>query len=102
MNYVFALEFKKIAEENKLPLKDRAKHVAKMVIPTMLGMGAGSLAASQLDHQLMKIKSPTAKNIAKGVLMVGTPIAANLIIPNIREEWKKILESKPKQEVKKS
>lgn len=91
MNYVFALEFKKIAEENKPPLKDRAKHVAKMVIPTMLGMSTGALAASQLDTYLNKYQSQTAKNITKGLLTIGTPIAINLLIPSIREEWQKNL-----------
>jgi hypothetical protein len=99
MNYEFALEFKKLAEE-QVSRKDRAKHIAKVVVPTILGMGAGSLAASQLEHHLPKIQNPTAKNITKGLLMVGTPIAANIMIPGIRSEWQKILTSKPKKETK--
>lgn len=80
--------FQKLAEEN---LKQKIKEKAKIIIPLALGSGAGIVAANQLKHQLSKIQSPAAKNIAKGAIIIGTPIMASAIVPSLRREWEKLL-----------
>jgi hypothetical protein len=88
-----AIEFIKLAEQEE----SRAKNIAKAVIPGIIGMGMGGVAAHQLRHQLNKIQSPAAKNMARGALVVAAPIAASVLIPQIRGEWQKIIDSATKK-----
>lgn len=89
-----AYEFYKLAEEEE----SRGKRVLKTVVPGIIGMGLGGVAAHQLRHQLNKIQSPAAKNLAKGALVVAGPIATSMLLPQVRAEWQKIMEAASKRD----
>lgn len=81
-------EFIKLAKEEE---ESRAKRILKTVVPGVVGMGLGGVAAHALKEQLNKIQSPALKGMARGGLIIAAPIATSMIIPQVRDEWKKIV-----------
>ena len=91
MYYSFREELIKIAEESRA---DKVKRFTKVVIPAALGIGLGSVAADQLGHVLnTKVQNPQIKSMVRAGLMIGTPIIASSVIPQVREEWEKLMRS---------
>ena len=100
MYYSFREELIKIAEESR---GDKIKRFAKVVIPAALGVGVGSVAADQLGHVLnTRVQNPKIKSLARAGLMIGAPIIASSVIPQVREEWEKLMRSATGREKPKS
>jgi hypothetical protein len=85
----FVFEMTKLGEES---FKEKAKTFLKVMTPAVVGVGVGSALADQLAHTLeTNIDNNKLRTAAKAGLIIGAPIMTSLVIPQVRQEWDKLL-----------